>query len=151
MKRLSVDCTALRALALTTPRTALESLNAGLTPNWRRQKRSSRFEHAFLYISSLKVSVGVAMRFGRSCRISISVGKKLIKKDLDLEHQARWTACTGCRQSKTLMRKPLSSRAIELLAMSKLRLRAAVGLLTGHATLRAHLYKLGHTGLGLAS
>jgi hypothetical protein len=37
------------------------------------------------------------------------------------------------------------SRVIELLAMSKLRLRAAVGLLTGHKSLRAHLHKLGHT------
>jgi hypothetical protein len=32
---------------------------------------------------------------------------------------------------------PLSSRANELLAMSKLRHRAAVGLLKGHTTLRA--------------
>ena len=44
-----------------------------------------------------------------------------------------------------LMRYPLSSRANELLAMNKLRLRAAVGLLTGHTSLRANLYKLGHT------
>jgi hypothetical protein len=29
--------------------------------------------------------------------------------------------------------------------MSKLRLRAAVGLLAGHKSLRAHSYKLGHT------
>ena len=29
--------------------------------------------------------------------------------------------------------------------MSRLRLRAAVGLLTGHTVLTAHLYKLGHT------
>jgi hypothetical protein len=29
--------------------------------------------------------------------------------------------------------------------MSKLGFRAALGLLTGHTTLRAHLYKLGHT------
>jgi hypothetical protein len=29
--------------------------------------------------------------------------------------------------------------------MSKLRLRVAVGLLTGHTSLRAHLYKLGQT------
>jgi hypothetical protein len=29
--------------------------------------------------------------------------------------------------------------------MSRLRLRAAVGLLTGNTTLTAHLYKLGHT------
>jgi hypothetical protein len=31
--------------------------------------------------------------------------------------------------------------------MSKLRLRAAVVMLTGHTTLRAHLYELGHTEL----
>jgi hypothetical protein len=29
--------------------------------------------------------------------------------------------------------------------MNRLRLRAAVGLLTGHTRLRVHLYKLGHT------
>ena len=62
MKRLNVDCTTLRALALTTPPTALESLDAGLTPNWRRQKRSSRFERAFLYFL-IESSVGVATRF----------------------------------------------------------------------------------------
>jgi hypothetical protein len=32
--------------------------------------------------------------------------------------------------------------------MSKLRFRAAVGLLTGHTTVRAHLYKTGHTPKG---
>jgi hypothetical protein len=49
-----------------------------------------------------------------------------------------WAACAGCRQSKMLMRYPLPSRANELLEMRRLRLRAAVGLLTGHTTLRAH-------------
>jgi hypothetical protein len=39
----------------------------------------------------------------------------------------------------------LSSRVSKLLAMNKLRLRAAVGLLTCHTSLRAHLHKLGHT------
>ena len=77
--------------------------------------------------------------------ISFSVGKKLIKKQLELRLQARWTACTSCRQSKMLMRYPLPGRANELLAMSRLRLRASVGLLTGHTTLKVHLYKLGHT------
>ena len=42
------------------------------------------------------------------------------------------------------MRYSLASRVNKLLALSKMRLRAAVGLL-GHTTLRAHLYKLGHT------
>jgi hypothetical protein len=77
--------------------------------------------------------------------IPFSVGKNLIKTQLELKHQAKWIACTGCRQSKVLMRYRLPSKASELLAMSKLRLRAAVGLLTGHTSLRAHLHKLGHT------
>jgi hypothetical protein len=49
------------------------------------------------------------------------------------------------RQSKVLMSYLLPSRASELLAMNRSRLRVAVGLLTGHTKLRAHLYKLGHT------
>jgi hypothetical protein len=73
------------------------------------------------------------------------VGKKHIKNHLELKHQARWTACTGCLQTELPMRYPVSRRANELLAMSKWRLRAAVGLLTGHTSLRTHLYKLGHT------
>jgi hypothetical protein len=44
-----------------------------------------------------------------------------------------------------MMRYPLTGRANELLAMNILRLRTAVGLLTGHTSLRAHLHKLGHT------
>ena len=38
------------------------------------------------------------------------------------------------------MRYPLPSRANELLVMRRLRPRAAVGLLTGHTTLRAHMH-----------
>ena len=40
-----------------------------------------------------------------------SGGKKLSKKQLELKNQAKWTACTGCRQAKMLMRYPLPSRA----------------------------------------
>jgi predicted Zn-ribbon and HTH transcriptional regulator len=43
------------------------------------------------------------------------------------------------------MRYLLPSRASELLAINRSRLRTAVGLLTGHISLRAHLYKLGYT------
>jgi hypothetical protein len=39
----------------------------------------------------------------------------------------------------------LPSRASELLAMNRSRLRISVGLLTGHTSLREHLYKLGYT------
>ena len=62
------------------------------------------------------------------------VGEKLIKELWNWR-----SACAGCRQSKKLMRYPLLGTADKLLAMSKLWLRAAVGLLIGH------LYKLGHT------
>jgi hypothetical protein len=43
------------------------------------------------------------------------------------------------------VRYPLSTRANELPAVSKLRLRSTVGLLTGYTTLRTHLYKTDHT------
>jgi hypothetical protein len=46
----------------------------------------------------------------RFTAIRFSVGEKLIKKHLELQHQA----CTGCRLSKMLMRFPISSRASEL-------------------------------------
>jgi hypothetical protein len=42
---------------------------------------------------------------------------------MELKHQARWAACTGC-QFKMLMRYCLPSRANKLLAVGKLRLRA---------------------------
>jgi hypothetical protein len=69
--------------------------------------------------------------------IPFSVGKNLIRKQLEQRHWARWTTCTGYWQSKVLMRYPLPSRANELLAMNKFKLRAAVGMLTGHTSLRA--------------
>jgi hypothetical protein len=77
--------------------------------------------------------------------IRFSVGKNLIKKQLEQRHRTRWITCTGYRQSEVLMRYSLPSRANELLAMNKLRLRAAIGLLIGHTSLRAHFHKPGHT------
>jgi predicted Zn-ribbon and HTH transcriptional regulator len=77
--------------------------------------------------------------------IPFSVGKNLIKKQLEQRHRDRWTACTGYRQSKVLMSYLLPSRASELQAMNRSRLRVAVGLLTGHTKLKAHLHKLGYT------
>jgi hypothetical protein len=70
--------------------------------------------------------------------IPFSVGKNLIKKQLEQKHRARWNVCTRYRQSKVLMRYPLPGRASKLLAMNNFRLRAAVGLLTGLTSLRAH-------------
>jgi hypothetical protein len=44
--------------------------------------------------------------------------------------------------SKTLMSQSLPSRARELLAVSRLKFKVAVGLLTGHTTLTARVFKL---------
>jgi ribonuclease HI len=43
--------------------------------------------------------------------IPFSVGKNLIKKQLEQRHRDRWNACTGYRQSKVLMSYLLPSRA----------------------------------------
>jgi hypothetical protein len=43
--------------------------------------------------------------------------------------------------SKT-MSQPLPSRAHGLLAVSRLKLKVALGLLTGHTTLTIHVFKL---------
>ncbi|XP_071580115.1 uncharacterized protein [Temnothorax nylanderi] len=60
------------------------------------------------------------------------------------EHLTRWEKLKTCRQAKTLMKNCRPGRAKELLALSKQKLRVAVGLLTGHsALLRAHLFNLG--------
>jgi hypothetical protein len=57
--------------------------------------------------------------------IPFSVGKNIIKKQLEQKHRDRWTAGTEYRQSKVLMSYPLPSRASELLAMNRSRLRIA--------------------------
>lgn len=79
---------------------------------------------------------------GQITDIPFSVHKKLIKTYLEFEHQARWDACTGCCQPKTLMRYHLPSAANKLLTMSRMRLGVAAGLLTGQKTLQTHMYKL---------
>jgi hypothetical protein len=125
------------------------------TQSLNKQRFNTNFSSPWCHVRASKNTVQRGSRQiaqGRAIEVSpnqftaipFSVSKRLIKKQLELRYQARWTACTGCRQFKMLMRYPLPSTANELLAMSKVRLRAAVGLLTGHTCLRAHLYKFGH-------
>jgi hypothetical protein len=54
-----------------------------------------------------------------------NTSEKLIKRQMEVEHQATWDACTGCQQCKTPMRCLLLSRANKLLPTSTLRLRTA--------------------------
>jgi hypothetical protein len=85
-------------------------------------------------------TIGVPV--GQTAGIPIIVCKEFIGRHFGLEHQVRCDACNDCHQSKMLMKHPLPSRAKELLQMNGLWLRVAVGLLTGHTTLRAHKHKL---------
>jgi hypothetical protein len=74
--------------------------------------------------------------------IPFAVGKKVIRSHLRLEHLNRRKARKGCCQSKMLMSEPLPSRAKMLQARSRQQLKVAVGLLTGHTTLIARIFKL---------
>jgi len=58
------------------------------------------------------------------------------------KHLNRWEACKVCRQSKMLRREYQLSRAKELQAMNRPKIKGTVGLLTGHTTLRAHMFEL---------
>jgi hypothetical protein len=77
---------------------------------------------------------------GQTAIIPFIVGKKFIKRYLEMQRKARYDACSGCRQSSTLMRYLLPSRADEPLAVSILRLRVAVGLLKGDKPVRNHIH-----------
>jgi hypothetical protein len=65
----------------------------------------------------------------------LAVGKEAIRIHFRQKHPNRWKACKGCSQSKMLMSEPLPSTAKELQAMSRSKLKVAVGLLTVHIPL----------------
>jgi len=78
--------------------------------------------------------------------ISFHLGQvEVIRSHLRQEHLNRWKTCKGCCQCMTLMSEPLPSRTEELQAVSRQKLRVAVGLLPGHRIPRAHMFKLGLT------
>lgn len=74
-----------------------------------------------------------------------AVGEEVIMSHLRPEHLNKWKTCTGCYQPKMLMGERVQRRAKELHAMLRSQLRVAVGLLTGHTTLRACMFRLGLT------
>lgn len=76
---------------------------------------------------------------------SFAVDKEVIRSHLRQEYLCRWKACKVFRQSKTLMSEPLASRTKYLQAISRSKLKVAVGLLTGHRTLRDRIFNLGLT------
>jgi hypothetical protein len=72
--------------------------------------------------------------------IPFVVGKEVTRSHLRREHLNRLKTCKVCSTSETLMREPVSSRTKGPQAMSRQKLKVAVGLLTGHTTLTAHMF-----------
>jgi len=85
------------------------------------------------------------VRSDQTVGIRFVVGKEVIRIRMRQEHLNRRKTCKGCRQSKTLMSELLISRTNELQAISRQQRKVTVGLLTGHKTLRALMFKLGLT------
>jgi len=73
--------------------------------------------------------------------IPFAVCKEVIRSHLRQEHLNILKACHGCRQSKPLKKDSLPSRTRERQEMSRPKLKQAVGLLTGHTTLRVRMFK----------
>lgn len=61
-----------------------------------------------------------------------------------LQQQTRhWAEIPGQRHSKLMMGRPCPSLTEEVLRLSRKKLRAVTGLITGHCTLRKHLHNMG--------
>ncbi|XP_070528303.1 uncharacterized protein [Cardiocondyla obscurior] len=80
---------------------------------------------------------------GRNVYVPFVMEKRIIRKLLEKRHRESWKNEPGCRQAKLLMEQPKPERTRKLLVMSRQKLRIAIGLLTEHGTLRAHLHNLG--------
>ena len=74
--------------------------------------------------------------------IHFVVDNEVFRRHLRQEHKNKWNTSEGCRQSETQMSEPVSSRTKGPQAISRQKLQVAVGLLTGHTTLRFHMFKL---------
>ncbi|XP_070518863.1 uncharacterized protein [Cardiocondyla obscurior] len=80
---------------------------------------------------------------GRKVYVPLVMEKRIFRGLLEKRHREMWKNELGCRQAKLLMEQLKPEKTKELLAISKQKLRAGIGLLTGHGTLRAHLHNLG--------
>jgi ribonuclease HI len=66
-----------------------------------------------------------------------------IKRRTRKEHQRRWDRLESCRQAKEFLVGCNLRMTRDLLSMDRRSMRLAVGMLTGHNTLRYHLNKMG--------
>jgi len=75
---------------------------------------------------------------GQVTGVTFTAGKEGIRGYLQQEHPTGWIATSWLPPVQDAL-ESLPSRASELLALSRLRLKLAVWLLTGHTTLKARV------------
>ncbi|XP_011313431.1 uncharacterized protein [Fopius arisanus] len=69
--------------------------------------------------------------------------KEIIQKRADRGVVERWNAGMGARHTRSLLREPSRKLADELVSLSRVKLRALLGLITGHWPLAAYLARIG--------
>ena len=74
--------------------------------------------------------------------IPFVVGKEVSRSHLRQQYLNRWKAYNGYCHSKVLMSKHLPRRAEEFQAMSRMKIKVGVVLLTGFTTPTAHVFNL---------
>uniref|UniRef100_A0A0C9RIM7 Gag-pol_0 protein n=1 Tax=Fopius arisanus TaxID=64838 RepID=A0A0C9RIM7_9HYME len=69
--------------------------------------------------------------------------KELIQKRADRGVVESWSSGMGTRHTRSLLREPSRKLADELVSLSRVKLRALLGLITGHWPLAAYLARIG--------
>jgi Fe2+ transport system protein FeoA len=70
--------------------------------------------------------------------------RRKIKRWMDNQHLVIWCGpCSTQRQAQELISRPELAKRARLLSLNRTQSRVVVGLLTGHNTLRRHLYVMG--------
>jgi hypothetical protein len=77
-----------------------------------------------------------------TCGVTIAEIKKDIKTTMNEECEKYFQNTTGLRQSKKFISHVDYKRALELLSMTKERMRWTIGVFTGHGKFRYHLKKI---------
>ena len=89
---------------------------------------------------------GSSSRFtGAEPAVGVYAGlmRSLVRRKTTQMHQKRWDELTNCRQAKEFLAGCNTATTKFLLSLNRTKLRAMVGVLTGHASLRYHLKKMG--------
>jgi hypothetical protein len=93
-----------------------------------------------LLTSLLELAIGITRQITR----------RKIKPWIDNQHVAMWQGLTSTqRQAQKLISGPSPIAKTRLISFNRIQSRVVISLLTGHNTLRRHLYIMGLFGISL--